>query len=92
VVYAVAFYLLLGMVWDRMKPSKKAVLTLIFVLAIELFQLTLIPLQFSQSESLPLRLLSIVLGTQFARWDIAAYLVGIAGVCVVDLIYVGELS
>jgi hypothetical protein len=43
------------------------------------FQLTLIPRRFSQSNSFFLRFASILLGTQFAWLDIVAYLVGIAG-------------
>jgi hypothetical protein len=92
VVYAVVFYLFLGVVWERAAPHTKAALTLIFVLAVELFQLTLIPLRLSLSDSFLPRLASILLGTQFAWWDIAAYLVGIGGVFLVDRFYVGGLG
>jgi hypothetical protein len=75
-----AFYLFLGIVWDRGGARSKALLTLLFVLAVEVFQLTMVPLRFSQSDRFFLRLASILLGTQFAWWDIVAYRVGIAGV------------
>jgi hypothetical protein len=52
---------------------------LLFALVVEVFQLTLIPRRFSQSNSFFLRFASILLGTQFAWLDIVAYLVGIAG-------------
>ncbi len=92
VIYAVFFYLALGIVWPRMAPGRKAVLTLLFVLAVELFQLTGIPLQFRLSDSPLFRFLSILLGTQFAWWDIVAYLVGIGGVYLVDRFYVRKLG
>jgi hypothetical protein len=57
-------------VWDRGGERSKALLTLLFVLAVEVFQLTLIPLRFSQSDSFFLRLVSVLLGTQFAWLDI----------------------
>lgn len=91
-LYAVVFYLLLGAVWPRATPGAKAIFTLLFVLAVELFQLTLIPLQFSLSDSFSLRLLSILLGTQFAWLDIVAYLAGIAGVFLADELYLSKLD
>ena len=90
-IYAIFFYLALGTVWNKMTPGRKATLTLVFVLAVELFQLTLIPLQFSLSDSLLLKFASIILGTHFAWWDIVAYLVGIAGVYLADRFYVSRL-
>jgi hypothetical protein len=84
VVYAAVFYLVLGIVWNRGGTRSKALLTLLFVLAVEVFQLTLIPLRFSQSDSFFLRFASILLGTQFAWPDIVAYLVGIVGVYFFD--------
>jgi hypothetical protein len=92
VVYAVVFYLFLGIVWDRGGARSKALLTLLFVLAVELFQLTLIPLRFSQSDCFFLRFASILLGTQFAWWDIVAYLVGIAGVYLFDEYWLRRLE
>jgi hypothetical protein len=91
-IYAIFFYLLLGIIWDRGRPGTKAGLTLAFVLAIEIFQLTSIPLQFSKSDSLFLRFASIVLGTKFAGWDIAAYLVGIVGIYLLDRLYIRKLT
>jgi hypothetical protein len=90
VVYAVFFYLVLGIVWDGMSPGKKAILTLVFVLVVEVFQLTLIPLQFSLSDNFLLQFASILLGTQFAWWDILAYSVGIVGVYFADRAWQGR--
>jgi hypothetical protein len=84
VVYAAVFYLFLGIVWDRGRARSKALFTLLFVLAVEVFQLTLIPLRFSESDSYFLRFASILLGTQFAWLDLVAYSVGIAGVYLLD--------
>lgn len=92
VVYAVVFYLFLSVLWDRWVPGRKAILTLMFVLVVEVFQLTLIPLRLSMSDSFLLRFTSILLGTQFAWWDIGAYLVGIAAVYYADRFYLGRLS
>jgi hypothetical protein len=91
-VYAIFFYLLLGIIWDRWQPRTKAGLTLAFVLVVEVFQLTSIPLQFSQSDSFCLRFASILLGTRFAWWDIVAYLVGIAGIYLLDRLYISNLD
>jgi hypothetical protein len=92
VVYAFVFYLFLGALCDRWTPGRKAVLTLVFVLTVEVFQLTLIPLRLSLSNSFLLRFASILLGTQFGWRDIVAYLLGIAGVYLADRFYVSRLS
>ena len=76
-LYAVLAYLLFSLFWRKGTPRAKASLTLLLMLAIETFQLTLIPLRFRLSSSLFLELLSIVLGTKFAWLDILAYVVGI---------------
>lgn len=92
VVYAVVFYLFLGLVWDRAASHARASVALVFVLAVELFQLTLIPLRLSLSDRFLLRFASILLGTQFGWWDIVAYLAGIGGVFLVDRFYVSGLG
>lgn len=83
-LYAVLFYLLLSLVWKAGKPLAKAGISFVFVLAVETFQLTHIPLRLSASPNLVLKALSIVLGTTFAWWDIIAYMAGIVGVYLVD--------
>ncbi len=86
-LYAVLFYLLLSLFWKQGKPLAKAGIITIFVLAVETFQLTGIPLQLWLSGNITLKLLSIVLGTHFSWWDVVAYLVGIAGVYLLDSLY-----
>jgi hypothetical protein len=66
----------------------KAFLTTIFVIAIETFQLTNIPAQLSQSESLTIRLFTyVVLGSRFSGWDLLAYGIGIIGIALADRFY-----
>jgi hypothetical protein len=91
-LYAIAFYLFLGLVWDRATPGVKAGLTLTFVLAVETFQLTGIPWRLSQSDWFLWRVASVLLGTQFSWWDIVAYVVGIATIYAVDRFYTSELE
>ena len=83
-LYAVLFYLLLSLVWKSGTPLSKAGISILFMLAVETFQLTHIPLRLSASPNLVLKGLSIVLGTTFAWWDIVAYMVGIVGIYLVD--------
>jgi hypothetical protein len=73
--------------WKHGKPLAKAAMITVFVLIVETFQLTGIPLQFRLSGNLALKLLSIALGTRFGWWDIVAYLAGISGVYLVDCFY-----
>jgi hypothetical protein len=91
-LYAVMFYLLLSIVWDRGKPSRKAFITTVLMMAIELFQLTLIPLHFRSSDSSVLKAVSIVLGTKFGWFDIVAYLAGILIVYIFDRFYLCRIS
>jgi hypothetical protein len=53
VVYAAIFYLGLSLVWPRGTIVAKALLTVVYVVAIETFQLTQIPTQLGYSDSLP---------------------------------------
>jgi hypothetical protein len=81
------FYLLFSIVWDRDKPSRKAFVTTVLMIAIELFQLTLIPLHFRLSGNSILKAVSIVLGTEFSWFDIVAYLAGILVIYIIDRFY-----
>jgi hypothetical protein len=54
--------------------------------AIELFQLTLIPLRMLASEYLLLRICARLLGTEFSIWDLLAYGVGIGLAYFVDAV------
>ena len=88
VVYAAAFYLGLSLVWFRGSLQAKVILTAVFVVAIETFQLTPIPAQLGQSDHLAIKLFAyLVLGSRFSGWDLLAYGVGIAGIAGVDHFY-----
>jgi hypothetical protein len=88
VVYAAVFYLGLSLVWPRGAIPTKAFLTVAYVVAIETFQLSPIPAQLSQSDSLAIRLFAyIVLGSRFSGWDLLAYGIGIAGIGLADRFY-----
>ncbi len=90
VLYAVLFYLLLSLLWQRGTPVVKALLTCGSMIAIETFQLTGIPLKFRLSQNVFLKGVSIVLGTSFAWLDIVAYVAGIMGVYILDLCYISQ--
>jgi hypothetical protein len=83
-LYAVLFYLLLSLFWERGSPTQKAGVTSIAMVAIETFQLTGFPLQLRLSGNFILKAISIILGTSFSWLDLAAYAVGIAGIWAVE--------
>jgi hypothetical protein len=83
-LYAALLYLLLSLVWPSGSAIRKAIVALILMVCIETFQLTLIPLRLSQSQNTILKILAVVLGTQFSWLDLIAYLVGIAGIYLID--------
>ncbi len=91
-LYAVMFYLLLSLFWPQGTPARKAAIILIFVTAIELFQLTGIPLGMRQRDNIGLKALSIVLGTGFSWWDMAAYGAGVMGVYGSDLLFFNKYA
>ncbi len=74
-LYAVMFFVIFRL---RETPAKAGWLAMGMVTAMELFQLTGIPLAMSGSDSLPVRLVARLLGTEFSIADLAAYVVGIA--------------
>lgn len=66
----------------------KIILTAVYVVAIETFQLTPVPAQLGQSDHIAIKLFAYhVLGSQFSGWDLLAYGVDIAGISVVDQFY-----
>ena len=83
--YAILFYLLLSWGWPLGTPMKKAILTTLAMIIIELFQLTGLAGQLRRSDTILLKGISIVLGTHFAWFDLLAYLIGIVIIWVVDL-------
>jgi uncharacterized protein DUF2809 len=83
-LYAALLYLLLSLVWPSGSTIRKAVVALNLMICIETFQLTLIPLQLSQSQNTVLKILAVVLGTRFSWLDLLAYAIGIAGIYLID--------
>lgn len=77
-LYTVMVYFAVALSWPALRPSQVALAALAVSVAIELFQLTGVPLR------LP-ALLQVALGTTFAWHDIACYAVGAVGALVVHL-------
>jgi hypothetical protein len=80
-LYAVAAYLVLGLLLPRLSRPWLAVLALGYCAAVELFQLTGIPARYAHLA--PVRWL---LGTTFAWHDLAFYAVGVAGIALVEML------
>ena len=88
VVYAAVFYLVLSLIWAEGTTTVKIILTAAYVVAIEVFQLTQIPVRLNQSENLVIRVFAyVVLGSRFSWWDLLAYSIGIAGILALDRWY-----
>jgi hypothetical protein len=85
VVYAAVFYLAITLVGADWSVGTKTPITAIYVVTVEVFQLTGIPAQLNQSDQLLVKLFAyVVLGSTFSWWDIVAYGVGIAAMIGVD--------
>ena len=83
-LYAVMFYLCLAICWPSVQPTYRVIVTSIFVVCIECFQLTGIPLDMRRNGNVFLKFVSIVLGTKFGWFDMLAYFVGITVVSLCD--------
>ncbi len=85
VVYAMVFYLFLSLLYSRGSIVKRSLITAVYVVAIECFQLTGIA---SWLYGLDHRAISffvyVVLGSSFSWWDILAYAAGIAAIATLD--------
>jgi hypothetical protein len=73
-LYAAMVYSILR-VWSR--SAAVPIAAMLIMLALELFQLTMIPSRLLASEHLILRVCARLLGTQFSFSDLLAYVVGI---------------
>ena len=82
-LYAAMFYLLIGLIKD-VAPKINAIVTLLLMIVIECFQLTLIPAQLYASGNELLKIVAVLLGLQFAWGDLLAYAVGIGVVAAAD--------
>ena len=91
VVYAAVFYLVMSLMWREGAITIKAILATVYVVTIEIFQLTQIPAHLNQSANLAVRAFAyVVLGSAFSGWDMLAYSVGIGGIALVDKLYLKE--
>ena len=86
-LYAALAYVLLGIVWPRLRPARKVLITTVAMVAIEAFQLTNVPVRFAASGNILLKLLAIVLGTTWSWRDLLGYAVGIAVVALLDYLF-----
>ncbi len=77
-LYTVMVYFAVAFSWPALRPSRVALAALAISIAIELFQLTGVPLR------LP-ALLQVALGTAFAWHDVACYAVGAVGALMLHL-------
>lgn len=91
-LYAIMFYLLLSFFSGKLEPWRKSLVILGFMLVIEAFQLTGIPLILDSSGNLILEIISILLGTEFGWIDILAYSLGILMIFVIDKAYIFHLE
>lgn len=82
-LYAAMSYVLIRLI-SPASPWRIAVLAMAAMIAIEAFQLTMIPARLIASDRLPVRLLARLLGTQFAFGDLLAYSAGIGGLYFYD--------
>ena len=89
-LYAVMFYLCLAIIWPSKTILLRILATSVFVICIECFQLTGIPLQLRESGNTLAKVVSIVLGTKFGWPDMIAYFVGIGAIAAADQAITGD--
>ena len=82
-LYAAMVYVLISLVW-RTGALRKAMLAMLIMTALEVFQLTMIPAHLLASGNLATRIVVRLLGTEFSFRDLLAYAVGILGVFIFD--------
>src|SRR5258708_18374297 len=82
-LYAAMVYGLISLVWQTSR-LRKAVLAMLIMTALEVFQLTMIPAHMLASGNPAERIIARLLGTEFSFRDLLAYAVGILGVFVLD--------
>ncbi len=75
-LYTAAIFWVLRLLTPRQSAARTALISFTLSVAVEVFQLTGIPLALRDSPSLALRVLSVALGSIFSWRDVAAYAVG----------------
>lgn len=83
-LYAVMVYLLLALVRRNASPLRRAVAAAVIMTALEIFQLTLIPLEMTKSGYIVLQIIGRLLGTTFSWLDLTAYFAGIVAAFLAD--------
>ncbi len=76
-LYAVMVFLLISLFSTSLSPRVRACAALIIMTALEVFQLTLLPREMSNSSHIMVRVTGRLLGTMFSWLDLMAYYVGI---------------
>ena len=82
-LYAAMVYVLISLVWQT-GALRKAVLAMLIMTALEVFQLTMIPAHMLASGNLAMRIVARLLGTEFSFRDLLAYAVGIFCIFIFD--------
>jgi Protein of unknown function (DUF2809) len=82
-LYAAMVYALVSLVWQT-GALRKAMLAMLIMTALEVFQLTMIPAHMLATGNLATRIVARLLGTEFSFRDLLAYAVGILGVFILD--------
>lgn len=78
-LYAAMFYVIFDLVFK--KSAKFTIITTFtFMIILEFFQLTLIPLSITESNSVIIKIIGILIGTEFNLKDIIAYTIGIVSI------------
>ena len=83
-LYAAMAYTLLSCFARDRTAWWKALLAMLAMTAIELFQLTMFPAQLAASPNLLVRIVARLLGTQFSFLDLFAYGIGILSMVLLD--------
>ncbi|MDG1872638.1 MAG: DUF2809 domain-containing protein [Mariniblastus sp.] len=86
-LYAALIYLMLRAACPQQANSLHLIAAAFTVIAIELFQLTGIGLEWREQGNRFQKLISIALGTRFGFIDLFAYAVGLAGIYWFDRIF-----
>ncbi|HEY6391114.1 MAG TPA: DUF2809 domain-containing protein [Bryobacteraceae bacterium] len=82
-LYAAMVHVLIILAWKTGAP-RRALLAMLIMTALEVFQLTMIPAHMLASVSLATRIIARLLGTEFSFRDLLAYAVGISAVFLFD--------
>ncbi len=83
-LYAAMVFLLISLFSPALSPRARAFAALVIMTALEVFQLTLLPREMSNSSYIMVRVAGRLLGTTFSWLDLVAYYVGIGSALLAD--------